>query len=208
MRAALCAFFLSFAATASADMVVEALLPGIVVMEIDGQRVTLREGQTERGVRLISADGRSALVEIAGVQQRLGVSQRIGSQYSTPAERSITIPRNEQMQYRTTAEINGVRLPVLVDTGANIIALNSRDARAVGISDDEGVSATVETAGSIVSARRVILDVVSVGGIRVDTVEATIIDGELPSVALLGMSYLQHVEMQNQNGILTLRARW
>ncbi|WOJ93169.1 TIGR02281 family clan AA aspartic protease [Congregibacter variabilis] len=191
-----------------AEIVVEALLPGLAVMQIDGSRVTLREGESRGDVLLISADAQSALVEIGGRQQQLRVSQRISGQFSEPQERSIAIPRNEQMQYLTTAEINNVRLSMIVDTGANIIALNTRDALAVGIARDEGVVASVQTAGAIVPARSVVLETVVVGGIRVDGVTATVIDGEQPSVALLGMSYLQHVEMQEQGGILTLRARW
>jgi aspartyl protease family protein len=190
------------------EIVVEALLPGIAVMKVDGARITLREGETEKGLRLIAADAQSALVEISGQEQRLRVSQRISSQFSEPTRRSITIPRNEQMQYRTTAEINGVRLPVIVDTGANIVALNTRDARAVGIKANEGIAASVETAGAVVAARRVVLDSVDVGGIRIEAVAATVIAGAQPSVVLLGMSYLQHVELEDRAGVLTLRGRW
>lgn len=200
--------FLFCSWVAATEIQVEALLPGLAVMQIDGRRVTLREGQSDSGVKLLAADAQSALVEVGGRQQRLRVSQRISGQFAAPAERSITIPRNDQMQYVTTAEINNVRLSVIVDTGANIIALNRRDARAVGIANDEGVAARVQTAGSIVPARRVVLDAVTVGGIRVEGVAATVIDGDQPSVALLGMSFLQHVDIQEQGGILTLKARW
>lgn len=208
MRLPLILLALLFTPGLRAEIVVEALLPGLAVMQIDGSRVTLREGESQAGVLLISADAQSALVEIGGRQQQLRVSQRISGQFSEPQERSISIPRNDQMQYLTNAEINSVRLAMIVDTGANIIALNTRDALAVGIASDEGVAASVQTAGAIVPARRVVLETVVVGGIRVDGVTATVIDGEQPSVALLGMSFLQHVEMQEQGGILTLRARW
>ncbi|MFT4872110.1 TIGR02281 family clan AA aspartic protease [Congregibacter sp.] len=208
MRFLLLLAMVFFVSGLRAEIVVEALLPGLAVMQIDGNRVTLREGESQGGVLLVSADARSALIEIGGRQQQLRVSQRISGQFSEPEQRSLTIPRNDQMQYLTSAEINNVRIAMIVDTGANIIALNTRDALAVGIAEDEGVAASVQTAGAIVPARRVVLDMVVVGGIRVDRVTATVIDGEQPSVALLGMSFLQHVEMQEQGGILTLRARW
>ena len=200
--------FLIVAPVWAVDVVVEALLPGIAVMQIDGVRTTLREGQSQRGVRLITADAQTAVVEIGGREQRLRVSQRIGSEFSEPTERVVTIPRNEQMQYQTTAEISGVRLPVIVDTGANIIALNAADAARVGIGEDEGVPVVVQTAGSTVPARRVVLDKVSVGGIEVMQVMATVIDGQQPSTVLLGMSFLQHVDLEERGGILTLKARW
>ncbi|MFK7828874.1 MAG: TIGR02281 family clan AA aspartic protease [Congregibacter sp.] len=190
------------------DVVVEALLPGLAVLQIDGSRVTLREGQAVKGVRLIAADAKSALVDIAGKQQRLRVSQRISAQFSAPKRRSVTIPLDEQLQYLTNAEINGVGLPVIVDTGANVVALNSEHARAVGIAEHEGQKTQVTTAGSVVPARTVQLTSVSVGGIRIENVEATIIDGEFPRQILLGMSFLRHVELEDRSGVLTLRARW
>ncbi len=190
------------------ELVVEALLPGTAVMQIDGVRTTLRIGETHKGVRLLEANGRSALVEINGQSQRVTVSQRISGQFVQPEKREVTVPRNEQMQYRTVAEINGVRLPVIIDTGANIVALNAVQARQAGIAADAGVPSRVQTAGSVVPARNVTLESVDVGGIRVQGVAATVIDGPYPAVILLGMSYLQHVELQDQGGVLTLRARW
>ena len=192
----------------SADVVVEALLPNLAVMRIDGQRVKLRAGESHKGITLIEANSKTALIEIDGKQQQLGVSQRISAQFSEPESRVVTIPRNSQMQYQTTAEINGARVRVVVDTGANIIAMNAAHARAAGISDDEGQPSQVQTAGSIVAARRVVLDSVDVGGIRVNRVLATVLDGDFPIDVLLGMSFLQHVDLEESEGILTMRARY
>jgi aspartyl protease family protein len=201
---------LLIAATAvqARDIVVEALLPGLAVLQVDGQRLTLRAGEQHGDLRLIESDARSALLRIGGEERRLQVSERISSTF-TPRERpTVTVRRDARLQYRTTAEINGVRLPVLVDTGANIVALNSTQAAAVGIAPGDGTRAVVETAGATVVARRVQLGSVDVGGIRVDAVEATVIDGAQPRTALLGMSFLRHVELQERDGVLTLRGRW
>ena len=192
----------------AADAYVEALLPGLAVLQIDGTRVTLRAGEAHGDLRLIEADSRSAIVEVGGERRRLEVSERISGSFSRPERPSVIVRRDSQMQYRTTAELNGVRMPVLVDTGANIIAMNATHARSLGIDPDEGVAARVQTASEVLPARRVMLDSVSVGGIRVNAVAATIIDGPQPAIVLLGMSFLQHVEIQEVDGILTLRGRW
>lgn len=192
----------------AAEVAVEALLPGIAVLQIDGQRITLRVGQSHGEVTLVAADAQAALLRVQGQERRLGVSGRISTQFARPERPEVTVRRDAKLQYRTTAEINGVRLPVLVDTGANIVALNAAQARAIGIAPGEGVAGQVETAGSVVAARQVMLDSVVIGGIRVDAVAATVIDGALPVTALLGMTFLRHVEMQEQNGVLTLRGRW
>lgn len=186
----------------------EALLPGLAVLQIDGRRVTLRAGESSGEVELVASDARSALVRISGKEQSLQVSQRISSAFSQPESREVVVRRDERLQYRTTAEINGVRMPVIVDTGANMIALNASQAAAVGIGRNEGTQARVQTASEVLPARRVTLDSVDVGGIRVNAVTALIIDGEQPATTLLGMSFLQHVEMQEKDGILTLRGRW
>lgn len=196
-------------ALAAPSVSVEALLPGMAVLLIDGSRHTLRAGERKLGVTLLSADARQAVLRIDGREHRLGVSERVSTRFETPAQREVRIPRNARMQYLTTAYINGRPLQVLVDTGANIVAMNAAHADAIGLEDWRDMrSAPVETAGAAVSGYMVQLRSIEVGGIRVDNVAATVIDGSQPSTPLLGMSYLRHVQMREQNGILTLSREW
>lgn len=190
------------------DLVVEALLPGTAVLRIDGRRTTLKEGKSAGGVRLISADSKSAIVEINGQRQQLGVSQRISGQFAAPEKRAVRIPLDQARQYRTNADINGVRVSVIVDTGANIVAMSERHAQTLGIDPSAGTPVRVTTAGSQVPGRNLLLDSVDVGGIRVNSVEATVIKGDFPVDVLLGMSFLEHVQMVDENGVLTLEARF
>jgi aspartyl protease family protein len=196
------------AARAQQAVQVEALLPGMAVLTIDGQRHTLRAGESGGGVTLVSASAQEAVLEIGGVHRRAGVSERVTAAYREPERRRVTIPRNDNMQYRTTAEINGRRLEVLVDTGANIVAMNRNHALTLGVDPAAGEATRVETAGSTVAGRIVVLDSVDVGGIRVDNVRATVIDGNFPRTVLLGMTFLSHVELSEENGVLSLSSRW
>ena len=59
-------------AAAQDSVQVEALMPGMAVLTIDGRRHTLREGDSEAGVRLVSANGREAVLEIGGERRRAG----------------------------------------------------------------------------------------------------------------------------------------
>ncbi|MEM8941821.1 MAG: TIGR02281 family clan AA aspartic protease [Pseudomonadota bacterium] len=190
------------------DVIVEALFPKLAVLRIDGARATLKQGETTRGVRLISSDAQKAVIEVNGKRQELRVSQRISSAFSAPQKRTVTIPRSAQMQYRTMAEINGRRVDVLVDTGANIVAMSRLHARALGIDPSQGTPVRVTTAGSQETARQVVLSSVDVGGIRVNSVAATVIDSDFPEDVLLGMSFLQHVDLDEKNGVMTLEARF
>jgi aspartyl protease family protein len=207
--AALLLFLVLAPPAAAQDSVqVEALMPGMAVLTIDGRRHTLREGDREAGVRLVSANGSEAVLEIRGERRRAGVSDRIAGAYTAPEKRSVTVARDERMQYRTSAAINGRRMEVLIDTGANVVALSRQHAAALGINAEDGQPTRVETAGSTVAGFFVTLDSVDVGGIRVDKVRATVVDGDFPRTVLLGMSYLRHVQLSEQNGVLSLTSPW
>ncbi len=71
-----------------------------------------------------------------------------------------------------------------------------------------GIPSRVETASGLVPARVVNLRFVDVGGIRVDNVQATVVEGSYPSTVLLGMSYLKHVDIKENNGVLSLSRAW
>ncbi|PLW81736.1 TIGR02281 family clan AA aspartic protease [Kineobactrum sediminis] len=193
----------------AASVTVEALLPNTVVLKINGTRKTLRAGDSYEGVKLISADATVALLEINGERRQLGLHRNITTSYQAPEQRRLDIPRNERMQYITTALINGNSVQVIVDTGANVVAINSGQAAAMGINYKEtGSPSKLETASSLVDAWTVNLASVEVGGIRVENVRASIIEGGYPSTPLLGMTYLQHVELRESNGVLSLSRSW
>ena len=196
----------SFSATPSIE--VEALLPDTAVLKIDGQRKTLKVGQSFGGVTLIAAYSRTATLEVDGQQMVVGISRRIGSSYQQPKEQVVTITRNAMLQYHTTASINGRQVQVLVDTGANVVAISSTQARVLGIDYSAGTPSKVETASGIIPAHIVILRSVSVGGILVNNVRASVVEGDFPATILLGMTYLQHVQMKEHNGVLSLSRAW
>lgn len=82
----------------------------------------------------------------------------------------------------------GVR--VMVDTGASLVSLTRADAEALGVHVGEGdFSGSIITASGRVRAAPVVLKSVSIGGVRVERVEALVIERGLPH-SLLGMSYL------------------
>ena len=198
---------LAFSVVAS-DVIVEALLPNGAVFKINGNRHTLRAGQSIGDVRLISADAKAAVIEISGQRQTVGISQRITGNFQVPEKREVTIPKDALKQYRTVATINGRRVAVIVDTGANTVALSASQASALGVDYESGIPTSVETASGKVAAWVVALDSVDVGGIRVDKVQAAVTDSEYPSTIMLGMTYLEQVDIAESNGVLSLKRDW
>lgn len=187
---------------------VEALFTDAAVLRIDGQRKMLRAGQSFQGVTLVAAHSRTATLEVDGQTLELGVSRHIGTTYEVAQEQVVKIPRDARLQYQTTATINGLSVQVLVDTGANVVAMNSNQARALGVDFNAGAPGKVQTASGNVNAWLVTLNSVNVGGIRVDNVQASVVDGDFPATILLGMTFLKHVEMQESNGVLSLSRSW
>lgn len=187
---------------------VEALLPNTAVLMVNGQRKTLKAGDSFQGVKLISADASAAVLEINGERQQLGLNRNITTNFVAPVQRQLDIPRNERMQYITSALINGRSTRVIVDTGANVVAMSARHAAALGVDYKAGSRSKLETASATIDAWMVTLESVEVGGIRVDNVRATVAEGDFPSTILLGMTYLQHVELRERDGVLSLSRAW
>jgi aspartyl protease family protein len=195
-------YTISTNATPQIDL--EGLMPNAAILLIDGERKMLKEGQTHKGVTLVSAYTNTATLEVDGQQMVLGLSRKVGTNYQPPAPQLVTIQRDQMLQYRTNAQINGRQLEVLVDTGANIVAMNESHARRIGLNLEQATPARVETASGMAKAWSLNLRSVNVGGIKVNNVPATVIEGEFPNYVLLGMTYLRHVKMEENQGVMTL----
>ncbi|NDW04664.1 retropepsin-like aspartic protease family protein [Jiella pacifica] len=109
--------------------------------------------------------------------------------------------------FRTDALMNGRSIPVLVDTGASLVALDETTARQLGITPAASdFRHSVQTANGVGRAARARIDVISVGSVSVRNVDALVIrDAELPQ-ALLGMSFLTRLKGYSvEDGRLTLK---
>ena len=201
---------LAVPASAQTNIQVRGLFKGSAVLEIDGKQRLLKVGKTSpEGVTLMAADPRKAVIEIAGEQRTLGLSQQISGSYQVAEKREFSVPINGVNQYITTAQINGRRTEVLIDTGANIIAMNSMAAKRLGLVYPAGApSTTVATASGTAAAHLVKLNSIDVGGITANNVDAIIIEGDYPQLILLGMSYLEHVNLREESGILYLKSKY
>lgn len=187
---------------------VHGLLKDAAILGVNGQRKLIRVGESLDGVTLLQANSRKATVEIDGESFELTMSTHISSNYEVPDVREVLIRRNEKMQYQTNASLNGRQMAVLVDTGANIIAMNQSHASAIGLPADAGEASQLETASGRINARIVMLKSVDVGGIRVENVRASVLQGKFPTTILLGMTYLRHVNMSETGGVLSLTANY
>ena len=192
-------------ASVSPDSVqVVGLFKGSAVLLIAGKQRLLREGQTSpEGVKLVSTTSASATYQILDQQYTQSLSRATG-RYQKPQKKSVIISINANGQYFARGSINRRPVRFLVDTGANSVALNSIDARRLGIDFASGQPTQVGTAGGIVNGYRVILDEVKVGEISVPFVEATVLEGAYPSYILLGTTFLSKVKIVENAGVMEL----
>ena len=112
---------------------------------------------------------------------------------------------NNSGEFVVTGLVNEVEILFLVDTGASDVILTTHDAQRVGmIPDDMIFSRLYRTANGTVYGAPVRLSAVTVGGVRVKNVRASVSGGSLHR-SLLGMSYLSRIsEFSIRNQILTL----
>lgn len=205
----LCALCLLLPLAASAQQVqLRGLMGESAVLEIDGRQRLLRPGQkSPEGVQLLAVDARSARVKIGDVEQQLALGGSVAASYQQTERAEVRLAADGQGHYSTNAWVNGRSVSVMVDTGATSIAFNYPTARRLGLNLERAQPIRVATANGITQAYRVTLDSVTIGGIKLHNVDATVHADDFPHITLLGNSFLSRVDMEQQGGMLILRAR-
>ncbi len=111
--------------------------------------------------------------------------------------------------YKIGGKINASPVEFLVDTGASLIVIAARAAERLHI-DYQGANPTgiMSTVAGPVRAYPVVLASVSVGKIEIKNVEAAVVENtdHSPEI-LLGMSFLNRIEMIQKGGLLMLVKR-
>lgn len=191
----------------AADVRVVGVSANRAVVSIDGGAPrTLSIGQkTNEGVTLLGVDGEVATFDIDGRRRALRMGQMV--QKSSGGASTVTLKADSRGHFLTGGTINGASTQFLVDTGATLIAIPGAEARRLGIAFANAPQGTVKTAGGAVTAYKVRLDTVRVGGIELNGVDAVVIDQPLEFV-LLGMSFLNRTEMRRDGETMVLTKRF
>jgi aspartyl protease family protein len=192
------------------DVNVIGLFPGKAVIVINGgaPRVVTAGQNPVEGVALVSTDRETATLLIDGQKKTLKIGQHQGGPAPASATQSATLTANSQGHFLIDGQINGGQVRFLVDTGATMVALSSTDASRLGIDYRKGQPGLMGTANGAAVAYRVRLDTVRVGDIVVNNVEASVLEGNQIPFALLGMSFLNRMEMKRVGDTMVLIKRF
>jgi aspartyl protease family protein len=172
-----------------------------------GEPQTVPVGKTVDGVKLLSIQDDQVIIEVGGRKRPLRVGQHAIGVSGGDGSGKIIMTADAQGHFFTTGTINGTSVRFLVDTGASMISLGATDARRIGLDFNRGEKALTNTANGQAVVSKIQVDTVRIGDVTLHNVDALIHQNDMP-IALLGMSFLNRMEMQRDGSTMTLKKRF
>lgn len=116
---------------------------------------------------------------------------------------AVVLQRDLSGHYRAEAYINGLKTPVMVDTGATDVTISKTLADKLGLQSINAIR--TRTANGDTVSYLIRLNSVKLGGITALDVAATITPS-LGDEMLLGMSFLGRMDVRLYKGTMTIKA--
>ena len=200
----------AFAARAADVSLIGVIGDKAAVVAIDGgEPKTIRLGQTWSGVKVLTVTKTQATVEIDGKQRVLVLGQHYrGAQAAADGRQSVVLAADPRGHFFADALVNGQSVRFVVDTGASVVVLSGSDAARLGIDWSKAPRANMQTANGATTGYFVKLASVRVGGIELQNIDGVIVESGLGSYGLLGMSFLNRVEMRRDGEKMELIRRF
>ncbi len=118
---------------------------------------------------------------------------------------AIRLRRSDDGHYYLVLEINGTKVPFMVDTGASDIVLSRADASRLGIDPASLLYlGQANTANGLVRTARVRLETITLGPHTDIGLNAVVTEGDMDG-SLLGMAYLRRYRIEIADGQMILR---
>lgn len=150
-------------------------------------------------VGLVLVIGYSYRYELHGVADRV-VAELVPGHVVSHG-RTVEVARTSSGDFDISARVNGVRVPMVLDTGASSVVLTQQDARAVGLPLEVlNYTVSIDTANGRTRAAQVTFDRLAVGGLEERSVEALIVQPGQLRTSLLGMSFLNRLQSWQVSG--------
>jgi aspartyl protease family protein len=151
-------------------------------------------------ISLVLVLGYTFRMELRDVADRV-MSELIPGRVATRSVNNVEISRGRAGDFQVAAQINGVRISMILDTGASAVVLTQEAAKAAGLPLEVlSYDVAVDTANGRTRAAAVTLDRITVGGIVERSVPALIAQPGQLRRSLLGMSFLNRLESWEVRG--------
>jgi len=180
------------------------------VLAVDGgEPKTVKVGQTWNGIKVLAVEKAQASVEIEGKQRLLPLGQHYrGAPPPGSGREMVVLAADPRGHFFAEGRINGVAMRFIIDTGASTVVLSAEQAARAGIDWSRGRSAMMQTASGPTIGHLVRLDRFTVGAIELTNVEGVVLEQGPGAIGLLGMSFLNRVEMKRDGDTMTLTRRF
>ncbi len=115
--------------------------------------------------------------------------------------RTVEVARTVNGDFDVTAQINGARVAMVLDTGASSVVLTREDAKAAGLPLEVlAYTTNIETANGRARAAPVTLDRLAIGGLVEHSVAALVAQPGQLKTSLLGMTFLNRLQSWEVRG--------
>ena len=145
---------------------------------------------------LLTAIFNKVLRDIKNPNQQLSLS------VDDYGNKSVTLKRNRYGHYVATGKINDYPVDFFVDTGATRVAIPKYIADKINLK--RGLKSQAQTANGLTTFYDTTIDKLSLGGITMTNVPASIAADAGLDTILLGMSFLKHLHLTQRNNTLTI----
>ncbi len=172
-----------------------AVFVGAMVLTLFRERISkaILAALVWTGIALILLTGYAYRIELRGVSDRV-LAELIPGWVSTQG-RTVEIVRSRGGDFSVNMQVNGARVPMVLDSGASAVGLTQEAAKAAGLPLEVlNYSVNVETANGRTRAAPVTLDRLAIGGIVERSVPALIAQPGQLKTNLLGMSFLNRLQ--------------
>ncbi len=116
----------------------------------------------------------------------------------------VVLERNRAGHFLANGHINGRQVTFLIDTGATDVNIPGRVANRLGLQSGRPYRAT--TANGTITVYATVLESIGIGKLNLRNIRASINPNLHTEEILLGMSFLQHLELMQSGQFLTLSA--
>jgi aspartyl protease family protein len=148
---------------------------------------------------LVLVVGYSYRFELRDVADR--VMTELAPGHATTQGRTVQVARAANGDFAVTAQINGARVSMVLDTGASSVVLTRDDAKAAGLPLEVlNYSVSIDTANGRTQAAPVTLDRVGIGGLVEHSIAALVAQPGQLKTSLLGMSFLNRLQSWEVRG--------